>query len=132
MGKLTLLLSGRTCRIPVPTTTETGSLQGGHQEGRSLLALAAPARRQPPERRAAMSTLWSLAQDRPKSVALGKAVKFDLIRCWIATGRLAKLGGHSNVVQHGAVALLDFGGCEVFDMFEEPPVVEQVNPFVRC
>lgn len=42
-----------------------------------------------------------------------------------------KLGGHGNVVQHGVVALFGFGGWDVTDKFEEPPVVEPVDPFER-
>ena len=42
-----------------------------------------------------------------------------------------KVCGHGDVVQSGESALFSFGGRDVADMLQQPPVVEPVDPFER-
>ena len=42
-----------------------------------------------------------------------------------------KLRGHGDVVQHGVISFLGFGGRDITDGLQQPPVVEPVNPFKR-
>ena len=40
--------------------------------------------------------------------------------------------GHGWVVQHGEVALLGFGRGDVADGFQQPAIVEPVDPLEGC
>ena len=42
-----------------------------------------------------------------------------------------KLRGHGDVLQHGVISFLGFGGRDIADGFQQPPVVAPADPFER-